>query len=161
MKELDAFSKDKNKKDGRSSVCKSCVAKRIAKWLDNGGKLVKKKYAEENKDRCRELGRKTQNRWLKKNKHIKAMRQAVHRARIKEQTPKWADVEAIKKIYLERPEGHHVDHIIPLNGKNVSGLHVSWNLQYLPAKKNMEKSNKVLESEPVRATGTALKADCS
>lgn len=57
------------------------------------------------------------------------------------QTPKWADRSKIREIYVNRPDGCHVDHIIPLRGKKVSGLHVENNLQYLPIAENMKKHN--------------------
>lgn len=57
------------------------------------------------------------------------------------QRPIWANLKKIMEIYMNRPEGYHVDHIIPLRGKTVSGLHVESNLQYLPALENMKKHN--------------------
>lgn len=57
--------------------------------------------------------------------------------------PKWADIEKIREVYKNCPKGYHVDHIIPLRGKNVCGLHVHYNLQYLTPKQNMIKGNKV------------------
>lgn len=63
-------------------------------------------------------------------------------------TPKWLtknDKEKIRKIYAKCPKGYHVDHIIPLQGKTVSGLHVLSNLQHLPAHKNLTKHNKFFQ----------------
>ena len=70
--------------------------------------------------------------------------------------PKWLsefDLLAIKCKYSvcamlnkHGVEKWHVDHIVPLQGQNVSGLHVPWNLQVIPANENMRKSNRLLEA---------------
>lgn len=66
---------------------------------------------------------------------------AEHRAKKKQRTPSWADLEAIGAFYNDCPPGYEVDHVIPLNGKNVSGLHVLNNLQYLTRSENASKGN--------------------
>jgi len=61
-------------------------------------------------------------------------------------TPPWITKEMIlemKGIYESTTKKEHVDHIVPLKGKTVCGLHVPWNLQKLPEKTNLAKSNDI------------------
>lgn len=69
----------------------------------------------------------------KRQKWVKRFGQKISRSYKKE----------IISIYENRPIGYHVDHIIPLNHPDVSGLHVPWNMQYLPADENLKKSNRI------------------
>lgn len=71
--------------------------------------------------------------------------------RLRLATPKWADWDKIAAVYGERDRltaetgiPHHVDHIEPLAGKTVCGLHVHWNLRAIPAIDNMKKGARVL-----------------
>ncbi len=83
--------------------------------------------------------------WQKQNPHkLKAIK-AKRRAAKLNRTPKWLSLQEKKQIsefYLKCPPGYEVDHIIPLQGKLVSGLHVLTNLQYLPVVENRAKGNK-------------------
>lgn len=67
---------------------------------------------------------------------------AKRRARLRERTPKWANLERIRDVYTKCPKGYHVDHIVPLYGELVCGLHVEWNLQYLTPFENCSKNRK-------------------
>jgi hypothetical protein len=68
-------------------------------------------------------------------------------------TPKWLTKDhktfmeiqyQMAKLLSERLGfEHHVDHIHPLQGENVCGLHVPWNMQVIPAADNIRKSNKL------------------
>ena len=76
------------------------------------------------------------------NKARWAIRAAERRAAERERTPSWANKNAIAFFYECRPDGCHVDHIVPLLGKNISGLHIETNLQWLPSKVNLSKGNR-------------------
>ena len=108
----------------------------------------KKAYYEANKEAV--LARNKE--YVKENPEKKAASRAKRRAAKLQRTPDWlTDVQLaeIQSFYIEseirtRLTGiqHHVDHILPLQGKNVSGLHVPWNLQVITATENVRKSNK-------------------
>jgi 5-methylcytosine-specific restriction endonuclease McrA len=74
---------------------------------------------------------------------------AKKRATIKQATPKWADLKEIHALYTKAALlGLVVDHIVPLRGKLVRGLHTIDNLQLLSSKENSQKSNVVWPDMP-------------
>ena len=75
------------------------------------------------------------------NKEAQRSNQANYRAAKIAAMPNWVDRKAIKSIYDNCPVDYQVDHIIPLRGKYVCGLHVPWNLQYLSKFDNNSKNN--------------------
>jgi hypothetical protein len=79
---------------------------------------------------------------LSRTKAYKTHYATKHMVAKRNQMPSWADEQKIKDIYANRPKGYHVDHIVPLQGELVCGLHVENNLQYLTPKENMSKHNR-------------------
>ena len=125
-------------------TCRTCYMNKrrlLRKQIiyDNRKKWITPEKKKQYEKRHQEVNRET---YLASQKR----REAKHRADKLNATPKWLSKEQldkIKNIYSDCPKGYHVDHIVPLKGKEVKGLHVPWNLQYLPASVNISKSNKL------------------
>lgn len=112
-------------------------ARECRRWYERKGRAqFQEKYQKGGKEAQREYLA------LPTTKALRRAWYAKRRALKLRATPAWANEEKIKKIYAECPKGHHVDHIVPLQGRKVCGLHVEDNLQYLPAAENIRKSNK-------------------
>lgn len=92
-----------------------------------------------NQDKAREAYR----RCYRNRRHDYIVRARARRSEILVATPKWANKDAIAAIYKAAGDtGMHVDHIVPLKGKRVSGLHVETNLQLLTPAENLKKGNR-------------------
>lgn len=166
-KALTEFSKRAKASDGHSSYCKQCAKAMDAKhYAKNKDHIIKKNtaYAKANREQSNSSKRK----WRaknpeKQNASIRACKEAKpelykaisnnakarRRAAKIQATPEWADNKAISAIYKEAQRLQdalgipmHVDHIVPLRGDLVCGLHVETNLQVIPAPLNLRKSNK-------------------
>lgn len=86
------------------------------------------------------------------DKGIRAAERRRRQAALLQRAPRWANKEEIARIYklasrltIETGESWHVDHVFPLLGKTVSGLHVHENLQVLRASDNLQKGTRVLQ----------------
>lgn len=121
------------------------------------GRYFDFKKAESLGNECIFKGEFSADEFLAKCVHTKAIAMASFdslsasmRRRVKQAyaTPDWRDKQAIQEIYEKRSklceesgEAYHVDHIIPIQGEFVCGLHVADNLQIISAKENIAKSN--------------------
>lgn len=123
---------------------KSCKYGHTAKRLISTGVCVKcaKIYRHKNHTRIQKQIR----AWAVANNGKINAASAKRHAQKLNATPPWltkSHWEEIRKIYdLAVQKSLTVDHIIPLQGENVCGLHVPWNLQLLSAEQNFKKGNR-------------------
>lgn len=92
--------------------------------------------------------------WREIQKAKRTAQSNKYRAAKLQAMPAWADKDQILAVYRNARDAttrtgiqHHVDHIVPLNGKGVCGLHIHINLQVLIAAENMSKGNRMVEDE--------------
>ena len=120
---------------------------------------IRKKWADANKDKMKAYAKAhyeaNREEYAAKSKAYRQANPAVnnansanYRARKAQRTPLWADLAKIKQYYEEAQRlteltgiTFHVDHVIPLRGKKVSGLNVHNNLDVIPFYENVRKSN--------------------
>lgn len=163
--------KQKSEEYKNSEKGKEASKKALQKYQKSEkGKESKKRYSNSEKGkavkkRCAEKLRKSKHgkiaqsirakRHRNKHKDKYTALAAMYRAIKIQATPTWLTEEhreemqdfytACKMFQIYTGLTYHVDHIVPLKGKDVCGLHVPWNLQILEAFENLSKSNILLE----------------
>jgi len=147
----DLFYTSKNTKDGLRGKCKSCTNSDNNQWYRDNSESVKARTNKYKSDR-RELARKKGREYYVRNKDRYLVNAYKRDERTRRATPPWLSKEHKAEMqtfyWLARDlravsgEVYHVDHIVPIQGENVCGLNVPWNLQLLPSDLNISKSNK-------------------
>jgi hypothetical protein len=141
-KPSEKFGKRCEYSDGLEINCKTCTRKYKADWEKEhktSSAESDRRYREENRLQVRA----SQKAYRLANKEKYAAWSAKRRAAKLQRLPKWADLKAIQKFYENCPSGMTVDHIVPLQGEFVTGLHVENNLQYLTMEENSKKNNRI------------------
>lgn len=139
--------KDPEKTNASSSASRAKVPEKTVEYQSA--------YYEQHKSRIKENVKQRSTRMRDELKPKKCARQMRRNAKKKQALPAWANVAAIQIIYersafLTKSTGvpHNVDHIVPLQGKTVSGLHVENNLQILTQCENQTKGNRWWPDKP-------------
>ena len=130
---------------------KEAVQKKNKIWIDNNRDVYltrKKEYRQENLEKSRASVR----AWAKSNRPKANAIAKKYKVSKLSRTPAWLtefDLLKMQCLYQvaamrtrESGQAWHVDHIVPLQGETVSGLHAPWNLRVITASENLSKSNK-------------------
>ena len=128
------------------------------------GQKAKREYYEKNREeviarsQARDTAKVTEYKTAYKQRNPDLYKELVslRRRRFRQATPQWLSAEQKMEIRLKyrlaielsRRTGvrHAVDHVVPLQGENVCGLHVPWNLEVITQDENLKKSNKLVDT---------------
>ena len=147
-----AFHKDASRKDKHRDRCKVCVSAYMQdNYILNRAKIIERSTAWVENNRA--LHNAKCNRWAKTNPGKVNARTARRYASKTQATPAWVTKNSdfqwmireaydLAKLRTKMLGGiWEVDHIVPIRGKLVSGLHTPWNLQVVQRHENRRKSN--------------------
>lgn len=138
---LAAFVAHRKANHGCENKCKSCKSIEYLQWrTSNAG--YRSSYHIKNKEK----ENKNSKMWLKENPAKSLAITRKYQVAKFSHIPPWYDEKEVTRIYEEaKNKGLEVDHIIPLQGKNVCGLHVQNNLRGISMWENRSKSNKFVD----------------
>ena len=145
-KPLDAFGKNRSRKDGLSTECKPCKKQQDKQYYAKNADAIKAVVAEYRIKNPEKTKLAKQKAVAKKKIQYQQRKNAIlakYRASKLQATPLWFEKEKIKVLYQKaKLWGFEVDHIVPLKSKNVCGLHCWSNLQLLDPMVNVTKGNR-------------------
>jgi 5-methylcytosine-specific restriction endonuclease McrA len=140
--------------------------RRKGKPKTEAAKAAGRRYYEKNREMviaraaARPPEEKRRNRAEYKDRNVDIVRAdtSVRKRRHREATPTWLTKDErlkMRELYVQARkltsitgERYVVDHIIPLRGEEVCGLHVPWNLKVITQEENLRKSNKMIDPNP-------------
>ena len=159
-KKYNEYYKRASSSDGYKTECIECSKKRTNKWRQKNKNKIKQywsKWVKDNKEHRQQYQKQYMRLHQQNNKAYWNARNSQRRAQKLKATPAWLNTDyawMIEEIYelcqlRSKVTGvdHHVDHIVPLKGKTVCGLHVPWNLQVIPWYDNLTKRNNLISGQ--------------
>lgn len=164
VKENSEYNVRRASPDGLMQKCKECCKEYATTWRAENPDNFKQYYAEKKlslqkkykewREANPEQRAEYMAKWGKENAPLVAEKNMRRHAGKIQATPKWANREKMVEFYKEaerltRETGvpHHVDHIYPLNGKIVCGLHCEANLNVITQFENIQKLNRMPSEE--------------
>ena len=159
-KPLEAFGKNKRKKDGLSTECRECKSKQDAAYREKNNEKVKEQKRKAYHEARDKHGRLEWSEWTAIRKEnavgdqiLKNIHNHKRRSLMRKQVLTEFDELVFTEAYdlakkREQTTGikWHVDHIVPIFYKQACGLNNAFNLQVVPAEWNTRKSNKSMDT---------------